>query len=182
MKQLNTTLLGAIILSMAGAAQAQSALNMNGTISATCTALTLANSTVILGIISDPSSPAALNAAAVNVELTSTTPSITCNGVGTTLSIDADPLTGPALPVGMPNTFSNLVNYAATINKSGTSAYAQNLAAAGIANATTDAAESSATVDLIARNFSIALSGAAAGGILVSGGYFGTATIALTPG
>jgi hypothetical protein len=166
----------------AGAAQAQTALNMNGTISATCTALLLANSPINLGTISDPVSPGALNAAAVNRPLTSTTPSITCNGGGTALSIDADPLTGPALPTGVPSTFSNLVNYTATINKTGADAFVQAIAPSGIANQTTDANPTSSTIGLVASNFSIALSNAAAGGILIAGDYSGTVTIALTPG
>jgi hypothetical protein len=182
MRRLQTTILAALVLVMSGTAQAQSALNVNGTISATCSALTLANSTVNLGVISDPSSPGALNPAAVNVALSSTTPSITCNGGGTTLSIDANPLTGPALPLGVPSTFSNLVNYTATINKSGAGAFVQSLPASGIANSTTDSAATSSTIGLVASNFSIALSDAAAAGILISGGYSGTVTIALTPG
>jgi hypothetical protein len=175
-------LAGSFAFGLAGAAQAQTALNMNGTITATCTAVSLANPTINLGNISDPISPGALNAAAVNIPLTSTTPSITCNGGGTTLSINANPLTGPALPTGVPSTFSNLVNYTATINKSGAGAFVQTIAPTGIANQTTDPSATSSTIGLVASNFSIALSNAAAGGILIAGDYSGTLTIALTPG
>jgi hypothetical protein len=173
---------GALALIATGPACAQSALNMSSNISPTCTALSLVGSPKDLGVISDPSSPGALNVAAVNVALTSTTSSITCNGGGTTLSIDANPLTGPALPSGAPSTFSNIVNYTATINKSGAGAFVQTIAASGIANQTTDANPTSSTIGLVASNFSIALSNAAAGGVLIAGGYNGTVTIALTPG
>jgi hypothetical protein len=170
-------------LLIAGATQAQSALNMNGNISATCTALSLSATSINLGTISDPTNPGTLNASAVNGANVSATPSITCNGGGTTLSIDANPLTGPALPTSAGSAgFSNLVNYTATINKSGASAFVQSIPSAGIANQTTAASASSATVGLIASEFSIALSGAAAAGVLIAGGYSGTVIIALTPG
>jgi hypothetical protein len=181
MKRLNTTLLGAIALSITGTAHAQSALNISGTISPSCSVLTLASAPVNLNSISDPSSPGALNAAAVNV-LLRTTPSITCNGGGTTLSIDAAPLLGPSLPAAASSLFSNVVNYTATINKSGSGAFVQNLAATGIENSTTNAGATSSTVGLISSSFSIALSNALASGVLVAGDYNGTVTIALTPG
>ena len=171
-----------VALAIGGAVQAQSALDMSSNISPTCTVFSLTSSAVNLGNISDPSSPGALNAAAVNVALSSTTPSITCNGGGTTLSIDANPLTGPALPTGAPSAFSNLVHFKATINKSGTGAFVQTLPSAGIANVSSDTNASSATVGLIASNFSIGLSEAAAAGILIAGGYNGTVKITLTPG
>jgi hypothetical protein len=169
-------------LAVAGSASAQSALNMGGTISPTCTAFSMTNPTVNLRNISSTTSPGALNTAAVNVTLSSTAPSITCNGGGTTLSINADPLTGPALPLGAPSSFSNIVDYTATINKSGTGAFVQSIPTAGIANATTSTTPTSATVGLVDSSFTIALSGAVAGGVLIAGGYNGTLTIALTPG
>jgi hypothetical protein len=174
--------IGLAVFWAAGSASAQSALNMNSKITPSCTAFSAASNSINLGNISDPASPGALKSAAVNVALTSTTPSITCNGGGTTLSIDANPLTGPALPVGVPSTFSNIVNYTATINKSGAGAFVQAIAPTGIANQTTDPSATSSTIGLVASNFSIALSNAAAGGILIAGDYSGTVTIALTPG
>jgi hypothetical protein len=170
------------LLIAASSANAQSALNMNGTISATCTVLSLSKNTVDFGDISDPAGPGVLNAAAINGSLTATTPSITCNGGGTTLSIDAEPLLGPTLPAGAPSSFSRTINYTATISKAGASDFIQILPAAGVANATTASAATNATVGLIAGNFSIALSNAAATGVLIAGGYSGTLTIALTPG
>lgn len=175
--------LSSCALFIASAAQAQSALNMNGSISATCTVTSLSALPINLGTISDASSPGMLKASAVNGAPVNTTPSITCNGGGTTLSIDANPLTGPALPSSAGSAgFSNLVNYTATINKSGPTAFVQSIPVGGIANQTTAAGASSATVGLIASEFSIALSNAAAAGVLIAGGYSGTVTIALTPG
>jgi hypothetical protein len=175
-------LLSGIALAISTTAHAQSALDLGTTISPTCTAFSLTTNTVNLGTISDPNSPGALNAAAVNKPLSGTTPSITCNGGGTTLSIDANPLTGPVLPSGSAAFFSNIVNYTATINKSGSGDFVQSIASTGISNASSAASATSATIGLVAGNFSIELSGAAAAGTLVAGGYTGTVTIALTPG
>jgi hypothetical protein len=168
-------------LLISSAAFAQAPINMNGNISPNCTVLTLAPTSVDLGTISDPTAPGALDASKVNGATASVTPSITCNGGGTTLSIDADPLQGPTLPTNATGSgFSNLVNYTATINKVATG-FVQNMPA-GISNSTTAAGASSGTVGLIASTFSVNLSGAAAAGILIAGGYSGSVTITLTPG
>jgi hypothetical protein len=182
MKLFQLVCTGAFVVGVSTHAMAQSALDLGSTISPTCTAFSLTTNTVNLGTISDPSSPGALNAAAVNIALSGTTPSITCNGGGTTLSIDANPLTGPALPSGAATFFSNTVNYTATINKAGGSDFVQTLAPTGISNASSSPSATSSTVGLVAGNFSIALSGAATGAPLIAGGYTGTVTIALTPG
>jgi hypothetical protein len=166
-------------------AQSSSTITVNGTIASGCTAVTIPNS-ANLGTISTTTGVGELDVAKVNVALTGTSASVTCNGAGTTLTVTALPLTGPALPNGTPtgvNGFTNTIDYTANVSKPAGS-YVQSLGTvAGIimSDATTTGATTE-TVGLVASNLNIDITNAAAIGTLIAGAYTGTVQISLTPG
>ncbi len=173
---------------VAGPALAQSSANIiiNGSIAAKCSALALANSSVTIAPANfeDPSAVGALApvfTSAGGIAITNTTSSVTCNGAGTTVTLDAKEMTGPVLPSGAAaGGFSNRIDFTASVDAPG---YAQSKAGAGViaTNASTTT-PTTATVGLLASTLNIKVGSAVAGGILVAGGYSGEVALTLTPG
>jgi hypothetical protein len=176
-------LISATIAALAGSPLfAQSTVTVNGSIAPKCSTLSPINKA--LGDISG-TAPGSLDASKVNVSAGSLG-AITCNGAGTTISIDANPLEGPALPSGAAAAgFTNTISYTATVNKVGTAYTSAISTPAVVSSLTSDPAATTATAGLIAGSFTVDLTAAAATGLLIASGtagYSGTITVSLTAG
>ncbi len=158
---------------------------INGSINAKCTASTLASTSVVIPTASfaDPSNVGALASAITGssgVAITGSSALVTCNGVGTSISLDANPMENSAAPPP-PTGFSKTINYLASITAPG---YAQSAGGSGgvVATNLTTATPTTSTVGLLASKLDISVSNAVAGGVLIAGTYKGQITIGLTPG
>ncbi|NJR20263.1 MAG: hypothetical protein HC777_01410 [Hyphomonadaceae bacterium] len=173
----------AVLALFASPALAQtSSVTINGSIAPACS--TLSPFTKDLGDVSG-STPGSLDISKVNVSAGSLG-TITCNGAGSTISIDANPLVGPALPTGAAAAgFVNEINFTATVNKA-TGAYTSAIAGtAVVSNDTSAATPTVATAGLISGAFTVDITAASAAGILIAsntGGYEGTIVVSLQAG
>jgi hypothetical protein len=157
---------------------------INGSIKAACTATSLASTAVIIpaASFSDDLNVGALSSVftgSKGVAVTGTSALVTCNGAGSTISVDADPMQNKAAPTP-PSGFSRSIDFLATVTAPG---YAQSKAGSGVvATNLTSSTPTTSTVGLLASKLDISVSNAVAGGVLIAGTYEGQVTIGLTPG
>lgn len=175
---------------VAAPALAQSSANVviNGSIQAKCSTFSSfadATKTIPAASFEDASNVGALAAAFTGgsgIAITNTVSTVTCNGAGTQITVDATAMTGPTLPSGAGAAgFSNAINFLATVSKDPTG-FAQNVTGNVIATNDTTAVPTTATVGLLASKLNVSVSNAVAGGILVAGDYSGSVAVNLTPG
>jgi hypothetical protein len=163
----------------AAPAMAQTAsVNITGTILPACSGV--ADNSIANVLTSSTTAPGTIT----NTTANGPTVGILCNGAGTTVTVQAGALSGPAVPGGETGPawaagFRNTVNYTASLN----------IVGAGFTQATALPTDSSTmsgagtpvTVGLTNGNFRLELTNIAAAGTLIAGDYSGVTTIVVNP-